>query len=168
MQALTRTFVLVAAAALLCAACASSAVDEERRRAREADIADVLNLPLDPAEYGENKRCLSDREFRTFRALDDKRILFEGRHGRLWLNTLRAPCPDLRHGSALVVRRYTGTRMCSMDSFTVTDWFEWPWYRRSLGSWWRDWGTGPTCTLGEFRPVTAEQVAEIEAILESR
>lgn len=159
---------LASAAALLCTACATSPLDEERRRAQEADIAEVLSTPLDPAEFGETKRCLSDREYRGFRVLDSRRILFEGRQGRLWLNTLRSPCHDLRHGSALVVRQFSATRMCDKDRFNATDWFSWPWYRRSPGSWWQDWGSGVSCSLGEFQPVTAEQVAEIEAILEAR
>ena len=159
---------LAAAIALLCAACATSPEDEARRTAREADIADVLSLPLDPAEFGETKRCLSDREFRSFRALDSRRILFEGRQGRLWLNTLRMPCPDLRYGDVLVVEPFSGTRLCESDMFQVTDWFSWPWYRRWPWSWGRDWGTGASCSLGKFQPVTAGQVAEIEAILKSR
>ena len=159
---------LACTAALLCAACAVNPEAENRRRANEADIADVLSLPLDPAEFGETRRCLSDMDFRNFRALDDRRILFEGRRGRLWLNTLRMPCPDLRHGDVLIVRRISGTRICDMDTFQVADWFYWPWYRRWPWHWGGNWGMGMSCSLGKFQPVTAAQIAEIEAILKSR
>jgi len=152
-------------AALLCAACAASPEAESRRQAREADIADVLSMPLDPAEFGETRRCLSDMDFRNFRALDDRRILFEGRRGRLWLNTLRMPCPDLRRADVLVVKPLSGLRLCDMDSFVPADWFGWPWYRRWPWHWGGTWGTGIRCSLGKFQPVTADQVAEIESIL---
>ena len=87
---------LAAVALLLLAGCATSPEAESRRQAIEADIDSILSQPLDPAEFGETKRCLGDREYLGFRALDDRRILFEGLRNRKWINTLRAPCPDLR------------------------------------------------------------------------
>lgn len=141
---------------------------EERRQAIESDIADILSVQLDPAEFGETRRCLADSEYRSFRALDDRRILFEGRRGRLWLNTLRTHCPDLRFGDVLVVRSFSAMRMCDMDSFQVTDWFDWPWYRRWPWHWGGNWGMGTPCSLGRFQPVTEAQVEEIEALLRSR
>jgi hypothetical protein len=107
-------------------------------------------------------------EYRNFRALDDRRLLFEGRHDKLWLNTLRMRCPDLRHHNVLVVRSFSAGRMCDMDSFQARDWFDWPWYRRWPWRWWSDWGMGSHCLLGKFQPVTGLQVAEIEAVLKSR
>lgn len=155
------------AAAVFCAACAVSPEAESRRKAIEADIDEILSLPLDPAEYGEPKRCLSEHEFRTFRALDDRHILFDGRRGKLWINTLRGRCHDLRWGHVLVVRPTASSRMCDMDRFQVADWFDWPWYRR--WPWhWGAWGTGPMCVLGNFQPVSEAQVQEIKALLEQR
>jgi len=58
--------------------------------------------------------------------------------------------------------------MCDMDRFHVADWFDWPWYRRWPWHWGGNWGMGMQCTLGKFQPVTAGQVAEIEAVLKSR
>lgn len=168
MKAVRYAISVACTAAFLCAACAASPEAESRRQAQEADIAEVLGMPLDPAEFGETKRCLSDMDFRTFRALDDRRILFEGRRGRLWLNTLRMPCPDLRYGDVLVVRQLSGLRICDMDTFQVADWFNWPWYRRWPWHWGGSWGTGMRCSLGKFQPVTEGQVTEIEAILRSR
>ena len=89
---------LALAAALLLVGCATSPEAEQQRLQKEASIAEILSQPLDPAEYGEVKRCLSDMDFRRFEALDDRHILFEGRRDRLWINTLRGPCPDLRFG----------------------------------------------------------------------
>ena len=153
---------------LLIASCATSPEAEERRLQKEASIAEILSQPLDPAEYGETKRCLSDAEYRSFRALDDRHILFEGRRNRLWVNTLRAPCPDLRHGDVLIVRQFSSSRMCYMDSFEVADWFQWPWYRRWPWTWGTSFGVGMRCTLGEFQPVSQVQVDEIDAVIRSR
>jgi len=164
----SKTLVCVACALFLfTAGCATSPEAEQRRLDREASIAEILNQPL-AAEYGEVKRCLSDVEYRGFRALDDRHILFEGRGDHLWVNTLRSPCPDLRYGDVLVVRQFSFSRLCDMDSFEVAEWFDWPWYRRWPWHWSRNWGVGMRCTLGKFQPVTQGQVDEIEAVIRSR
>lgn len=154
------------AACLLLTGCAVSPEAEEAQRQREADIREILSYELDPAEYGETKRCLAEREYRTFKALDDKHILFFGRGDKQWINSLRADCPDLRQGEVLAIESFSAMRICDGDTFTVAEWFNWnrrlPWQsgRGSL--------SGIPCNFGEFQPVTAEQVAEIEAVLESR
>jgi len=167
MGATRYTVYLTVAAALLVASCATSPEVESRRQAIQADIESILSEPLDPAEYGDTRRCLADMEYRNFRALDDRHILFEGRRGKQWINTLRSRCPDLRYGHVLVVKSFTGTRMCELDQFQVGDWFDWPWYRRWPWHWGGNWGTGVPCSLGKFQPVTEAQVAEIEAVLRS-
>ena len=165
----SKTLVCAAlAASLLLAGCATSPEAEQQRLQKQASIAEILSQPLDPTEYGEVKRCLSDMDFRRFEALDDRHILFEGRRDRLWINTLRGPCPDLRFGDVLIVRQFSSTRMCDMDSFEVAEWFDWPWYRRWPWRWGLDWGVGMRCTLGKFQPVTQEQVDEIKAVIRSR
>ena len=152
---------------LLCAGCAISPEAARQHQELEANIEEILSLPLDPAEFGETRNCLSELEIRTFHVLDNKRIVFEGRNDKLWINTLRSPCPDLRYGTALHVSPFMGTRVCASDRFQAGDWFDWPWYRR--WPWhWGTWGTGIPCTLGKFQPVSEAQVAEIEALLESQ
>ena len=168
MSASKYALTMACVAFLLFAGCATSPEAESRRQAIEADIGEILSVPLDPAEFGETKRCLADHEYRNFRALDDRRILFEGRHGKQWINTLRTRCPDLRYGHVLVVKSFSGMRMCDMDRFMVADWFDWPWYRRWPWHWGGSWGTGMQCSLGKFQPVAQDQVAEIEAVLKSR
>ncbi len=168
MSAINYAGILAGAALLLLAGCATSPEVESRRQAAAADIDAILSVPLDPAEFGETKRCLGDNEYRNFRALDDRHILFEGRRDKQWINTLRTRCPDLRWGDVLVVRQFSGTRMCDADRFEVADWFDWPWYRRYPWHWGPSWGTGMQCSLGTFQPVTADQVAEIEAVLERK
>jgi hypothetical protein len=168
MSAIKYAITMAFAASLLLAGCATSPEAESRRLAIEADIDSILSQPLDAAEFGETKRCLSDMEYRNFRALDDKRILFEGRRDKQWINTLRSRCPDLQYGGILVVTSFSNMRMCDMDRFQVADWFDWPWYRRWPWHWGGNWGMGMQCMLGKFQPVTAGQVAEIEAVLKSR
>jgi hypothetical protein len=157
---------LALVAFLLLAGCAVSPEEESLRLSREADIDAILSQPGSP-ELGKMQSCLSDSAFRNFRALDEKHILFEGRRDRLWISTLHTRCPDLRWGETLVVKQFSGTRMCDGDKFYVTDWFDWPWYRRWPWNWGPNWSTGMQCILGKFQPVTADQVAEIEAVLRS-
>ena len=154
-------------AALLFAGCATSPEVERQREAKEADIAAILKVKLDPAEFGETQRCLSESQYRSFRPLDENRILFTGTRDKLWINTLRSRCMDLRHGDVLIVQSFSARRMCDGDRFEATDWFQWPWYRRTPWHWGSHWGTGPSCTLGSFQPVTKAQVAEIETIIEA-
>ena len=118
-----------AVALLLLAGCATSPEAESRRLAMEADIQDILSQAV-PAELGVTKRCLADHEYRSFRALNDQYLLFEGRRGKLWINELRSRCYDLRRGHVLMVRSFSPMRICDMDRFQVADWFYWPWYRR--------------------------------------
>ena len=166
MNAIKVTLLLAGSAALLLLpGCATSPEAETRRQAIEADIDEVLSYELDPAEFGTIKRCLAEHEYRGFRPLGVRHILFEGRGEKLWVNTLRGRCNDLRWGDVLVIRQFGDRRMCDADRFEVADWFDYPWYRR--WPWhWGSWGTGATCALGKFQPVTQAQVDEIETLLE--
>ncbi len=156
------------AAAVSLSGCATSPEAQARRETMEQDIAEILSAPLDPTEYGETKRCLSDAESRGFRVLDDRRILFQGSRNRLWLNTLRTRCPDLRYSTMLRVKSVSWGRICDTDTFYAGDWFDWPWYRRWPWHWGSGWGTEIPCRLGRFQPVTEGQVAEIEDVLQRR
>ena len=149
--------VLVASLPAL-AGCATSALDEEKRRAMEADIDDILSYEHDPAEVSEAKSCLSSAEYRSYRALGKRHLLFTGRQGRLWVNVLRGRCLSLSDSSIFVMRPAQGGRLCELDRFEVAD-------RIDLLS---GTSTSPTCTLGEFKPVTEAQVEEIENRLEMR
>ena len=155
----------LAAAAVVCSACAVSPDVEAERQAREQMVQEILSAPLDPAEFGETSRCLSGNEFRNWHALDDRRIVFEGLGDKLWINTLLSRCPDLDYADVLRIRSFSSNRICRTDTFYASEWFEWPWYRRWPWHWGSSWGTGVRCTLGDFQPVTEEQVAEIKALL---
>ena len=148
----TIRFVVVALTVFGLVGCATSNRFENQRVAREQHIETILSEPLDAAEYGQTKRCLAAHEYRDFRVLDDQRIVFEGRRGRLWLNTLRTRCPDLRYANVLAIQSISAMgRICDMDSFRAGDWFDWPWYRRWPWRWGPAWGTKVICSLGTFR-----------------
>jgi hypothetical protein len=160
--------VIASTVILFCAGCATSPDAESRRQAMAADIDAIIGEPLVRTELGNARRCLADREYRSFRALDERHMLFEGPGGKLWINALRADCPDLRYGTIVRVKSYAFTRICDRDTFQAEDWFDWPWYRRLPWHWGTSWTTGMQCTLGEFQPVTRDQVEKIEEILKSR
>lgn len=159
---------VVIALAMLAAGCAISPEAASRRQAMDADIAALIASPPDGAAVGESKRCLADSEYQSYRALDDRHMLFEGLGDRRWINALPTSCPELRWGEVLVVRSFTPRRLCASDRFAVADWFDWPWYRRWPWHWGTRLGTGMSCTLGEFQPVTKGQVEGIEALLRSK
>ena len=148
----------VAAALVAFAGCATSPEDERRRQDMEADIDEILGYELDEAEYGRPKNCLSTREYRSFRPLGDRHLLFEGRKDKLWVNMLRGRCLGLEEDSKFIMRQNMSGQVCDKDLFEVMDRFD------PISSA----GKGPTCVLGEFRPVSKGQVAEIEDRLEMR
>jgi len=153
---------------LLFAGCATSPDVATQRQIADAEISRILSAQLDPAEFGETKSCLADREYNNFSVLDDRHILFEGLGGKQWINTLPARCPDLRFGSLIRVKSFSWSRICDSDSFLVGDWFDRSWYRSWPWHWGGGWGMGTPCSLGKFQPVTKDQVEEIRAALKSR
>ena len=138
--------------------CAISPEVEERRKAMEADIDDILSIEHDPAEVGEIKNCLSESEFRSYRALGRRHLLFEGRRNRQWVNVLRGRCPGLNDNSVFIMAPNVPGRLCDSDRFNLIDRFD----SLTRGS------TSPSCVLGEFRPVVEAQVKQIEKLLETR
>lgn len=150
------------ASLLLLASCATtpeSALAESQKQAVEADIDDILGYAVDATEVGEPRRCLPDSAYSSYRALGERHLLFEGKRGKQWINVLRSRCRDLQRGDMFIVKRTSGAQMCDMDQFQVAD--------PLSTTTWRDLGMGPTCVLGEFKPVTKAQVEEIEKRLDS-
>ncbi len=159
MGAARKVVYMASVALLFVAGCAASPLDEQRRLDQQADIAEILGYPLDPLEYGEPSRCLSDTAYRSYRALDDQHMLFKGVGNRIWVNTLRSRCPGLRADDTLIVQKLGGARICKFDKFQVADWFG----RHPLEA-----TTGIECMFGDFQPISEQQLEEIEAVLNSR
>lgn len=136
--------------------CANSALEERKREEMEADIDEILSFELDPAEYGEPRSCLRDSEYQSYRALGQRHLLFQGRQKRLWVNVLRGRCFRLDDDVTFIVRPKISGRLCDKDLFGVA----------SRSNPLRSVDSTPNCVLGEFRPVTEDQVKEIEKRLE--
>jgi hypothetical protein len=96
-------------------------------------------------------RCLSTHAYRSVEVLDNRNVLFKGPGDRAWLNQLRFPCAGLRPRDTLQFR-LRDNRVCDMDTFEAVDTFFRIWSR-----------TSATCSLGQFQPVTPEQVEAIRA-----
>jgi len=159
--------ILAIVAALVAASCATSPEVQSRYQESQERIAAILAQSADAPGLGPPERCLGDLEYRNFRALDDRYVLFEGRKDRLWINKLQMRCFDLEYADVLRVRQFSSMQLCEHDTFMPADWFDWPWYRRWPWHWGR-WPTGATCTLGKFYPVNEEQRLAIEAALRAR
>ena len=119
----------------------------------EADIDEILTYELDETEVGEIKNCLYDKDYRNFRALGDRHVLFEGRNDKQWINVLRGRCSDLRYNDIFIMQKNLAGRVCDMDRFGVIDRADPTAIQRGVG------GAG-SCILGEFKPVTKMQVDE--------
>jgi hypothetical protein len=139
---------------VLLAGCASRPADEQEPSVAEATreaIQDILTTPLDADEYAETVRCLSTHAYRSVEVLDNQNVLFKGPGDRAWLNQLRHPCVGLRPRDTLQFR-LRDNRVCDMDTFEAVDTFLRVWSR-----------TSAMCSLGQFQPVTPEQVEAIRA-----
>lgn len=146
------------ASLLAFAGCATSPEDEERRKAMEADIDEILSYELDPLEYGEPRKCLTEVDYRSYRALGKRHLLFFGRQDKRWVNVLRGRCSNLSRDSLFIMEPATSTQLCELDRFRVGDRLD------SL----QTANMMTTCVLGVFKPVTEAQVKEIEDRLEMR
>lgn len=150
----TLSYVAVLSLVAVVAGCAGAGPTAAEREAAEAAKAealeDILNTPLAAEAYGgEGDRCLSTHDYRSVEVLDDSHVLFKGRGGRLWLNTLRQRCIGLRRNDILQFE-LRDNRVCELDSF------------RSLDDLMHSVRISGTCILGEFTPVTPEQAEAIE------
>jgi len=136
-----------------CAGMKPSAEQEAARADAQETIDQILNAPLESAEYGQAERCISTFQYDTMEILDDQHVLFKGRGDRMWLNQLRTRCIGLRPGSTPLIR-LRDSQICDMDTFQGVD--------NMLGVWSR---TSSTCSLGTFTPITPEQADAVRAAL---
>jgi hypothetical protein len=150
--------ITIIAALLALAGCAASPADEQRRQDMEADIDEIMSYELDETEFGEASNCLSSNQYRSFRPLGDRHLVFEGRKNKQWVNVLRGRCPGLRADSIFIMKPTMSGRSCEMDQFEAVD---------RTGDYLSG-GRGATCVLGVFKPVAKAQLQEIETRLEMR
>ncbi len=139
-------------------AAGAEAKPSEDQKAREAAkheaIEDILSKPLPEEAYAQRERCLASHQYDSVDILDDRHLVFKGRGHRIWVNELRNRCVGLRPRDVLQFEVHAN-RICDLDMFQAVD--------TSIGI------KGGICSLGQFTPVTAEQVQAIKAaVAESR
>ena len=148
------TFFLFAA---LLAGCASDpAKTAEKQQEVAEEIEAILTQPLADEEYGESERCISTFQYDSVQVLDNQHVVFKGRGKKLWLNTLRGRCIGLRKRDVLKFE-LRGSQLCNLDDFAAID------TTMFFGS-----ETSAKCVLGDFSPITEEQIALIEAAVEKK
>lgn len=135
-----------------CAGAGPTPEQQAREAAKQETIADILSQPLPAEAYSQNERCLSTYLYDQVDILDDQHVVFRGRGDKLWLNKLRNRCIGLNRHDMLQFK-LRDSRVCDMDTFEAVDSAFWG--MRS-----------GTCTLGEFQPITPEQVEAIEAAVQ--
>lgn len=151
---MNRTLVSSVAVAVALSGCAASGPAQQELEARaqkkQEALEDILNTPLTAEAYGgQGERCLSTHAYRTVEVLDDQHVLFKGSGDKLWLNKLRSRCLGLRPNETLRFQ-LRNNRVCELDNF------------QSFDSFMHAAHFSGNCTLGEFQPVTPEQVEAIE------
>ena len=143
-------------AGALLTGCASDPAETAAAQQEVSEQIDtILTQPLGEEDYGGGERCISTNLYDSVDVLDTRHVLFKGRGNRLWVNTLRSTCVGLRKRDVLQFE-IRGSQICNLDTFTAVS--------NSFG--WQP--TSATCSLGDFSPVTAEQVAMIEAALDTK
>ena len=130
---------------------------EEEAEGPVEDIETILTQPLGQDEYVEAERCLSKFSFDRVEIIDDQHVLFRGRRGKAWLNTLRSRCVGLRRHDIPRLEYRSSSQLCNLDTLVGMS--------SSFSGFSR---TSAPCALGDFQPVTEEQVALIKATVESR
>ena len=140
--------------AVVLAGCASEATRPDYE-AQEESIDQILSEPLAEEAYTEGVRCLPVYSYNSVEVLDNRHVLFKGSGGKLWLNRLRNRCPGLRRNDTLKFD-VRATQLCNLDTFESIQ-------LSGIGPT----RTSATCSLGEFVPITKEQLEGIKAALQN-
>jgi len=82
-------------------------------------------------QTGEFKKCISYSLIKNTKVVDDNRIIFEMKHRKYMLNTLRSECRRLAYINNFAIAPF-GNRVCGSDTINVIA------------------NGGPACMLGEF------------------
>ncbi len=143
--------------AALLAGCAGEAVktvETQKQVAEEIDA--ILTQPLGEDEYVKSERCISTFQYDSVEVLDKQHVLFKGRGDHLWVNTLRVPCIGLRRRDVLQFE-LRGSQLCNLDDFVAIA--RTPFFGTK---------TSASCALGDFSPITQEQVELLKETVKKR
>lgn len=101
-------------------------------------------------ETVDGKNCISLVRIDNIEVLDRQRILFHMSGREHYLNTLPHPCPSLRRNQPIMYRTSL-SNLCSLDSIRVLETHAGGYY------------PGASCGLGEFTPVTDDEIKALKA-----
>jgi hypothetical protein len=93
--------------------------------------------------------CINTHLIDHTEVVDDNTILFVAKTGDSYRNDLPNRCPELRSEQRFMYR-VTTSQLCSTDTITVLN-------QDGFG-----FTPGPTCGLGKFAPITADEAADLE------
>jgi Family of unknown function (DUF6491) len=108
-------------------------------------LALAVMAPVGSQAADAPKICLSSNNIRSTHAVDDSTILFTMNDGKVWKNTLRAPCSQLKFRDSFTYADFGGTVCANDQKIRVLESTSGAATLRNLG---------PFCQLGEFTPVT--------------
>jgi hypothetical protein len=135
--------------------------DSKRRLAVVASLLPLLGLPAvaqddeDVAFDRTPKDCVLSSSIDKTDATDDQNILFYMRNRGVYRNHLPRKCPGLDRENRISYKLSGTRRLCSTDMITVLEESGF-----SGGTGFRE---GFTCRLGEFVPLSPEEIEELEA-----
>ncbi len=145
-------WVLAALFALAAGGCATSprVPDDATRQMNE--ILDRVSR-----HYSEEgaRTCLPTSAYRRVEVIDERRLVFFGGGERAWLNDLRRPCNGLRPKDLLSFDLRDG-RACRLDQIRAVDRYD----VTSI--------SGPSCALGDFKPIPPGQAEVIKTLIKER
>ena len=112
----------------------------------------VLVAPVATAELEDGvdddalKRCINVGSILRTRIINDSNIVFIMRRDEMYLNTLRSNCTGLSRRGRFAYKTQTRS-LCELERITVIE-------GGTIGQ-----PSGRSCTLGQFQPVTMEELA---------
>jgi hypothetical protein len=133
-------FKLMAGAVPLLVALPLLAQDGETASAQDAEIAPFDRTPVD---------CVRSQNIDSTKAIDDQNLIFRMDGRKVYRNHLPRKCPGLARENRFSYETRSG-RLCSIDTITVLEEF-------GLG-----FRPGFTCRLGEFVPLSPEEVEDLD------
>lgn len=101
------------------------------------------------------KDCVVVASIDQTKAIDDQTLIFRMRGKDVYRNTLPRKCPGLQRENRIAYETRVG-RLCAIDTITVLE-------RFGVG-----FTRGFTCRLGEFVPLSPEEIEDLETIAEGR
>jgi hypothetical protein len=122
--------------------------------AQDGDEAAFERIPQD---------CVSVSLIDETDAVDDQNILFHMRNGDVYRNHLPRKCPGLERENRIAYKLEGSRRLCSINTITVLEEGIGGFGGNGLG-----FREGFTCRLGEFVPLSPEEIEELELLVDGK